>query len=246
MTEALRSHVRALRAESGEKFDAALDTCKTLLQNVLEQPDEAKFRTIRLGNAAFHQRLGQFPSGIALLRSLGFEDANAADGSPGGDGLPAYLALPVADAALLAQGLVLVAASREASLLVASERGGGPPPAAAAAAPSAAAAASAAPREPRRVEAVRSNAAGKRRAESDTGGGGKRPAGGSADGEGAARPDGGGATASAAELESYRASAIDEYFLAACGATQLTVASPSRIVRLPASELRRRRLPRCA
>ncbi|EOD04785.1 hypothetical protein EMIHUDRAFT_259469 [Emiliania huxleyi CCMP1516] len=187
MTEALRSHVRALRAESGEKFDAALDTCKTLLQNVLEQPDEAKFRTIRLGNAAFHQRLGQFPSGIALLRSLGFEDANAADGSPGGDGLPAYLALPVADAAVLAQGLVLVAASREASLL-----------------------------------AVRSNAAGKRRAESDTGGGGKRPAGGSTDGEGAARPDGGGATASAAELESYRASAIDEYFLAA------------------------RRLPRCA
>ena len=245
MTEALRSHVRALRAESGEKFDAALDTCKTLLQNVLEQPDEAKFRTIRLGNAAFHQRLGQFPSGIALLRSLGFEDANAADGSPGGDGLPAYLALPVADAAVLAQGLVLVAASREASLLVASERGGGPPPPAAAAAPSAAAA-SAAPREPRRVEAVRSNAAGKRRAESDTGGGGKRPAGGSTDGEGAARPDGGGATASAAELESYRASAIDEYFLAACGATQLTVASPSRIVRLPASELRRRRLPRCA
>ena len=124
MTEALRSHVRALRAESGEKFDAALDTCRTLLQNVLEQPDEAKFRTIRLGNAAFHQRLGQFPSGIALLRSLGFEDANAADSSPGGDGLPAYLALPVADAALLAQGLVLVTASREASLLVASERGG--------------------------------------------------------------------------------------------------------------------------
>ena len=220
MTEALRSHVRALRAESGEKFDAALDTCRTLLQNVLEQPDEAKFRTIRLGNAAFHQRLGQFPSGIALLRSLGFEDANAADGSPGGDGLPAYLALPVADAALLAQGLVLVTASREASLLVASERGGGPP---AAAAPSAAAAASAAPREPRRVEAVRSNAAGKRKAESDTGGGGKRPAGGSADGEGAARPDGGGATASADELESYRASAIDEFFLAACGATRLTL-----------------------
>jgi hypothetical protein len=104
---AILSFVHSLRSEAvGEAFDSCLETISTILNNVLEFPTEEKFRKVRLANATFHKRVGQFPSGLALLRELGFEDAFG-EVEPGGDTLPTHLALPVADAALLAHGLVV-------------------------------------------------------------------------------------------------------------------------------------------
>lgn len=111
------SLLRQLRSESGDEFGAGLATLSKLLTNVLENPEEERFRTIRLANPTFHARLGRFAAGLALLRSFGFEEATAT----GVSGPPTHLAIPVADAHVLAQGLVMIEASRQADALVASE-----------------------------------------------------------------------------------------------------------------------------
>ena len=38
-----------------------------------QAPDEEKFRRIKLGGAAFHERVGRVSGGIAVLELLGFE-----------------------------------------------------------------------------------------------------------------------------------------------------------------------------
>lgn len=114
------SLLRQLRVESGASgFALALSTVTTLLTNILEHPTEEKYRSVRLANATFHARLGQHTAGVSLLRSFGFEDATS-EGAP----TPTHLALPVADAASLARGLVLVEAARQAAELVEREEAG--------------------------------------------------------------------------------------------------------------------------
>lgn len=115
--------VRRLRQECREK-DAcvlALDTISTLLRNVLEHPEDERYRTVRLANALFQRRVGVFPSGLALLRAFGFEDAEAA-----GAGEVTHLALPTAEASDLARGLVLLQAAKEALALVDADVGTNP------------------------------------------------------------------------------------------------------------------------
>ena len=224
----LRDHLRALRAEAGYDFIMALDTLKKILQNILEQPEADKFRTIRLSNTLFHSRVGRFSSGTAMLRFIGFEDAFGAETAPTDSATPTHLALPIADPATLANGLVLVTAAREASDYVENEARGQataepqPPPRP----------------QPRRVEAVRSNALGKRKAPvpGDEGGGkrsaigsGSSDGGGTSGGSSAAIPedvardgDDGqvrdtGLVEPPVELSSYTAEAIDSHFLTLCG-----------------------------
>ena len=130
--EAVLPILRRLRAECAsaapDALDLALTTVCTLLTNVLEKPEEDKFRTVRLGNATFNARVGRFPAALELLRSFGFEDATQ---GPDPSAAPTHLALPVADAPTLARGLVLVEAARQAAELVladssaAGNRGGG-------------------------------------------------------------------------------------------------------------------------
>ena len=105
--------LRRLRLEAGEQgFGPALSVLTTLLTNILEDPAQERYRSVRLANATFHQRLGRHASAVALLRSFGFEDATS-DGAAA----PTHLALPVADAAGLARGLVLVEAARQSAEL---------------------------------------------------------------------------------------------------------------------------------
>lgn len=110
--------IRKLRGECGDgaSFVRALSTISTMLSNVLEHPTEERFRTVRRQNATFHNRVGMYPSAAPLLRSLGFEDAWASDGPQ--DGAPTHLALVESDASVLARGLVLLEASRQAAELV--------------------------------------------------------------------------------------------------------------------------------
>ena len=117
--------VRSLRAEAGPDFDAALSTAATLLENILEHPAEEKYRTVRKSNAAFQRRLGRFPSGLALLRAVGFEDATQVEDATQDPeaAAPTHLALPNADAAALAHAFVVLRAAQEAAQQV--DGGGG-------------------------------------------------------------------------------------------------------------------------
>lgn len=109
------THIRRLRHEAGggQPFAKALSTLEMMIANLLEHPEEPRYRTIRLGNTSFHERLGRFASGVALLRAVGFEDAYG--GATEAAGPPTHLALPVADAPILAQTVVLLAAAAEAA-----------------------------------------------------------------------------------------------------------------------------------
>lgn len=223
----LRDLLRSLRSEAGAAFNEGLDTVIRMIKNILEQPEEGKYRTVRLANNAFKTRLGRFSSGILLLRALGFEDAFGDDAELASTGEPTHLALPVADPALLANGLVMVTAAREASDLLASEQQGAKPrpelqpPARP---------------QPRSVEAVRSNAAGKRKA-TDSGtvdeNSGKRPMTGDVSEGGCSKEEeeeeAATAVENAEELEAYTADAIDAHFLRLCGGPFLEALSASAV-----------------
>ena len=65
-------------------FDAdskvAILTLLKLLDNLLQHPSDPKVRSIRLGNAAFHQKVGSRPGGVAFLLACGFERQAAVAG----------------------------------------------------------------------------------------------------------------------------------------------------------------------
>ena len=230
LVKQLRREVRTSAAD----YETALDTAATIITNILEKPEEEKFRTVRLSNATFHRRLGQFPAGLSLLRELGFEDARG-DGDSS-SAAAAYLACPVADAALLAQGLIVVKAAREASTQVSAEQSGAVNQPAAAAAPAApaapaAAAAPAASTSLSRAHGKRPLASGSAAEESQADAKRAAVAGGSGGGTSStscgasatAAASGGADTttsetvANADELGSYCASDIDTHFLTQCG-----------------------------
>ena len=215
-------HIRALRTEcAADAFDLAMTTVATLLHNVLERPEEQKFRTVRLANATFHQRLGRFPSGLALLRSFGFEDAMQ-DESCGTT--PTHLALPETDAAQLAQGLVLVEAARQAGRQVAVEQQLPPSGAATSHVPTAAAAAATDPasrasgKRVVRPEAASAEPTGKRVApmaasSAAAGSSSSTPSAETTSTAASSTLSGESTAETAAELESFSAASIDAYFV---------------------------------
>jgi hypothetical protein len=133
--------IRRLRVEAGanEDFVEALSTIRKMLSNILHHPTDEKFRSVRIANKHFFARVGRFTAGIELLRCFGFEEAvrNVSDGTASAraaaappaaaagaagstdDAAPTHLALPVADPAKMAPGLVLLEAARQASAMVA-------------------------------------------------------------------------------------------------------------------------------
>ena len=243
-TAATYDAIRALRKEvpTAEAFQLALTTVATLVHNVLEHPEDAKFRTVRLANATFHARLGQFASGRSVLRSFGFEDAMQ-DGSAGE---MTHLALADADAAHLAQALVLVEASRQASCQVSSEQQQQQQPA------TSASATTATKTEPRAVgkrpvDAHSAEPAGKRASVPSVGAGAASSSAAGATSSPLPPTGASGATSSAApppppdchgaaELEAYGAAAIDAYFVRSQHIHSLpTSTSTSALPRLPCS-----------
>ncbi|KAK9827467.1 hypothetical protein WJX74_004216 [Apatococcus lobatus] len=61
-----------VREAGGADGARALATLATILQNVLDHPNEDKFRHIRLSNPAFMSRAGRFPASLQLLQLAGF------------------------------------------------------------------------------------------------------------------------------------------------------------------------------
>ncbi|CAH0482596.1 unnamed protein product [Peronospora belbahrii] len=58
----------------------ALKTLNVYVKNLVEKPDEEKFRTINLENPAFRKRVASLVGGVAFLKSLGYEK-DEADGN---------------------------------------------------------------------------------------------------------------------------------------------------------------------
>lgn len=53
-----------------------LESCKlikVIFQNIIKNPDEDKYRTIKLNNAKFAQHIKRFESGMEILTMVGFE-----------------------------------------------------------------------------------------------------------------------------------------------------------------------------
>ncbi|XP_073141814.1 uncharacterized protein [Henckelia pumila] len=72
MRECLR-HLKLRNKEDNAKAIKAFHTLFIYVRNVVNNPDEEKFRKIRIKNAAFQDRVGKFEEGIKFLQLCGFE-----------------------------------------------------------------------------------------------------------------------------------------------------------------------------
>ncbi|XP_058731702.1 uncharacterized protein LOC131603421 [Vicia villosa] len=75
-TEQMRECLRSLKQnhkEDDARVKRAFQTLLTYVGNVARNPDEEKFRKIRLSNAAFQDRVGALKGGIEFLEICGFE-----------------------------------------------------------------------------------------------------------------------------------------------------------------------------
>ncbi|CAA0841407.1 Plant UBX domain-containing protein 2 [Striga hermonthica] len=58
---------------SGKPSDGSKEVVFRLLKNVVKEPDNAKFRKIRMGNPKIKEAVGDAPGGIELLECVGFD-----------------------------------------------------------------------------------------------------------------------------------------------------------------------------
>ncbi|KAK7359270.1 hypothetical protein VNO77_01223 [Canavalia gladiata] len=72
MRECLRS-LKQNHKEDDAKIKRAFQTLLTYVGNVARNPDEEKFRKIRLSNQSFQERVGSLKGGIEFLEICGFE-----------------------------------------------------------------------------------------------------------------------------------------------------------------------------
>ncbi|XP_059447613.1 uncharacterized protein LOC132179017 [Corylus avellana] len=75
-TEQMRECLRALKQnykDDDAKVKRAFQTLLTFAGNVVKNPDEEKFRKIRLSNQSFQERVGALRGGIEFLELCGFE-----------------------------------------------------------------------------------------------------------------------------------------------------------------------------
>ncbi|KAI4374405.1 hypothetical protein MLD38_012406 [Melastoma candidum] len=72
MRECLRSLKRNPKGDDGS-VRRAYQTLLKIIGNVVRNPDEDKFRTIRLANPVFQDRVRSFDEGMGFLQMCGFE-----------------------------------------------------------------------------------------------------------------------------------------------------------------------------
>jgi hypothetical protein len=58
------------------QFETAVETLRKYVSNIVEKPDEPKYRKIRLQNATFDRNVRQPRGGIRFLESIGFHEVN--------------------------------------------------------------------------------------------------------------------------------------------------------------------------
>ena len=57
----------------GESLSDCFKTIQKMLQNIINEPNNRKFKIINLNNFSFNQRVGQYPIAIKLLEEIGFK-----------------------------------------------------------------------------------------------------------------------------------------------------------------------------
>ncbi|XP_060181307.1 uncharacterized protein LOC132610914 [Lycium barbarum] len=80
--EVLRECLRSLRRQHKEedaKVQRAFKSLLVYVRNIISNPDEPKFRKIRLSNPAFQARVGIFKEGLQFLELCGFERVRGGD-----------------------------------------------------------------------------------------------------------------------------------------------------------------------
>lgn len=58
---------------SGKQSDVSIEVVLRLFNNVLKEPENGKFRRIRMGNPKISEAIGDVPGGLELLEAVGFE-----------------------------------------------------------------------------------------------------------------------------------------------------------------------------
>ena len=81
MQAAISAALMTLRASCGSlgEFIAATRTLLVFVGNVVTHPGEAKYRRVRLANAAFQSKLGRHAGGVAAMEAFGFVKEGAGD-----------------------------------------------------------------------------------------------------------------------------------------------------------------------
>ncbi|XP_055813004.1 uncharacterized protein LOC129882646 isoform X4 [Solanum dulcamara] len=78
LMECLRS-LRRQHKEEDAKVQRAYNTLLVYVRNIVSNPDDGKFRKIRLSNPAFQARVGIFKEGVQFLELCGFERVEEGD-----------------------------------------------------------------------------------------------------------------------------------------------------------------------
>ncbi|KAK6163159.1 hypothetical protein DH2020_000023 [Rehmannia glutinosa] len=76
VSEQMRECLRSLKRQNKEESTETMMAFRTLLiyvKNIINNPDEEKFRKIRISNPVFQDRVGKFEDGIKFLELCGFE-----------------------------------------------------------------------------------------------------------------------------------------------------------------------------
>ncbi|KAL0296596.1 UNVERIFIED_CONTAM: Plant UBX domain-containing protein 2 [Sesamum radiatum] len=59
--------------KSGKPSDGSMEVMMRLFRNVVKEPENAKFRKVRMGNPKIKDAIGDVPGGVELLECVGFE-----------------------------------------------------------------------------------------------------------------------------------------------------------------------------
>jgi len=68
-----------LRNEDSLVFQTATEAIFKILQNLLQNPTEEKYRTLRRSNPAFAEKIGKAKGGVRFLKAVGFVEDGAGD-----------------------------------------------------------------------------------------------------------------------------------------------------------------------
>lgn len=78
--EVIKSMIKKdLKEEAKNNFSESCRVFKLIIQNIINNPEEDKYKMIKLKNPKFHKALGNYSSGLLILETLGFEKVDDAE-----------------------------------------------------------------------------------------------------------------------------------------------------------------------
>jgi hypothetical protein len=82
----LQTAINTLKQQaSPAETSAAIRTLFTILRNVIDHPNEDKYRRLRKGNPNIHNKVAKYEGAVEVLQAVGFAEGECAPGAGGGD-----------------------------------------------------------------------------------------------------------------------------------------------------------------